>query len=320
MKMGLPKAAILLGLMFCLAAIRGDSQAPDGKAIDRLDPAFDAIVPAGAVLEKLADTPGPGTREGAVWSRQGGFLLYSDMGAQTVNKWDPADQKASVYLENADSDGLAIDRQGRLVWAARTDAGGEIIRLETDGRRTVLVSTSADLPVKRPNDLVYKSDGALYFTDTDKTNMRVYLFKDGKLVVLTKDLKYPNGLAFTPGEKSLYINDSDKQTITRFDVGPDDTISNPKVIIDMTAGQTPCPFPCAAGYPDGMKVDRKGNIYSTGPGGIWIVSPQGKHLGTILAPNHPANFGFGERDGKALFIGCRPGLYRIRVKIAGLRP
>jgi gluconolactonase len=319
MKIGFPKAAVLLGLTFSLLAAGGNSQVPSGKAIDRLDPALDAIVPADARLEKLADSPGPGTREGPVWSRQGDFLLYSDMGAKAVNKWDPADQKVSVYLENADSDGLALDPQGRLVWAARADTGGEIIRLEADGHRTVLVGDTADLPVKRPNDLVYKSDGALYFTDTDKANRRVYLFKDGKLVLLTKDLTYANGLAFAPGEKYLYINDSDKQIITRFDVAPDDTISNPKLIIDMTAGQSPCPFPCAAGYPDGMKVDRKGNIYSTGPGGIWIVSPEGKHLGTIFVPNQPANLGFGEPDGKTLFIGCRPGLYRIRLKIAGIR-
>jgi gluconolactonase len=119
----------------------------------------------------------------------------------------------------------------------------------------------------------------------------------------------------------LYINDSEKRIITRFDVKHDDTIANPKVVIDMDManGQAPCPFPCAAGYPDGMKVDNKGNIYSTGPGGVWIVSPSGKHLGTILVPNNPANLGFGGADGKTLFIGCRPGLYRIRLKIAGIR-
>lgn len=320
MNKGLAKRVVLLCCVFFLAVICGKSQIMEGKAVDRLDSALDAIVSADAKLEKLADRQGAGTREGPVWIRKGGYWLYSDIGTKTVNKWDPANKNFSVYLEKTDSDGLAIDAQGRLVWAARATSGGEIGRLENDGSRTVLVHDSAELPVKRPNDLVYKSDRALYFTDTDAANRRVYLFKDGKLVLLTKDLPYANGLAFSPDEKYLYINDSEKRTITRFDVRRDDTISNQKLTIDMTVGQPPCPFPCAAGYPDGMKVDRKGNIYSTGPGGIWIVSPKGKHLGTILVPDHPANLGFGEADGKTLFIGCRPGLYRIRLKISGTRP
>lgn len=302
-----------------LAVTCANAQTPAGNSIDRVNPAINSIIPADAKLEQLADSPGPGTREGPVWVRDGGFLLYSDISAKAINKWNSADEKVSVYLDKVDSDGLALDSQGRLVWAARATSGGEIGRLEKDGSRTAIVKDSAELPVKRPNDLVYKSDGALYFTDTDASNRRVYLFKDGKLTLVTKDLAYANGLAFAPGEKYLYINDSDKQLITRFKVERDDTLSNPKVMINMTADK-PCPFPCPAGYPDGMKVDLKGNIYSTGPGGIWIMAPNGKHLGTILVPNHPANLGFGGTDGKTLFIGCRPGLYRIRLKVAGIKP
>jgi gluconolactonase len=320
MKQRLAKQVVQVGWALLFFSTCGRAQVMPGNPIDRLDPALDALVPAHAKLEKLEDSTGPGTREGPVWDHKRGYLLYSDMGAKAVNKWDPRDQKVSVYLENADSDGLTIDLQGRLVWAARASKGGEIDRLEADRSRTVLVSDSLESPVKRPNDLVYKSDGALYFTDTDAANRRVYLFKDGKLTLLTKDLTYANGLAFSPNEKYLYINDSEKRIITRFEVESDDTIANPKLIIDMSLGKEPCPFPCPAGYPDGMKVDRNGNIYSTGPGGIWVVTPDGKHLGTILVPNHPANLGFGEADGKTLFIGCRPGLYRIRLKIAGIRP
>jgi gluconolactonase len=320
MTKGSAKQVALLSWALLLVPMCGKTQVLPGNQIDHLSPALDAVVPANAKLEKLADSPGPGTREGPVWDRKRGYLLYSDMGEKSVNKWDPRDGKVSVYLDKTGSDGLTLDLQGRLVWAGRTPTGGEIGRLEADGSRTVLVSDSLEWPVKRPNDLVYKSDGALYFTDTDAANRRVYLFKDGKLVLLTKDLTYANGLAFAPGEKYLYINDSEKRTITRFDVERDDTIANPKLIINMAEGQPPCPFPCPAGYPDGMKVDRKGNIYSTGPGGIWVVAPEGKHLGTILVPNHPANLGFGEADGKTLFIGCRPGLYRIRLKIQGIRP
>ena len=287
------------------------------KTIVRLDPALDAIVSPDAKLETLSDSPGQGTREGPVWMRQGGYLIYSDMSAKTINKWTPGDNKVSIFQEKTGSDGVALDRKGRVVWAAKSAAGGEIVRLEGGGQRTTLASDQPDAPVKGPNDLIYKSDGSLYFTDTG--NDRVYLLKDGKLVLLTKDMPHPNGLAFSPNEKYLYINDSAKRTITRFEMNPDGTLLNGQVVIDMNEGQEPCPFPCPAGYPDGMKVDRKGNIYSTGPGGIWIISPQGKHLGTIVVPNHPANLGFGDADSKTLYVTARPGLYRVRLKAAGIR-
>jgi gluconolactonase len=309
--------------LFCVcfaAVVCSHSQVMEGKAVERIDPALDAIVSVDAKLEKLADTPGAGTREGPVWDRKGHFLLYSDMAAKAINKWNPADDKVSVFLENTDSNGLVLDAQGRVVWAARPAGGGKIVRLESDGKRTVIVGDSSDLPVKEPNDLIYKSDGALYFTDTGADNRRVYLFKAGKLVLLTMDFPMANGLALTPDEKSLYINDSERRTVTRFDLQADDTIANPKIIVDMTEPQRPCPFPCPAGYPDGMKVDPRGNIYVTGSGGIWIVSPNGKHLGTVLVPNRPANLAFGAADGKSLFITCRPGLYRIRLNVSGIKP
>jgi gluconolactonase len=156
---------------------------------------------------------------------------------------------------------------------------------------------------------------------------RVYLLKEGTLQVLTKDISRPNGLAFSPDEKYLYINNSFQMTILRFDVLPDDTIANGRLFLDENADNKK-PFPgCASpdvcpgdGYPDGMKVDRKGNVYCTGPGGIWIVSAEGKHLGTIRVPGRPANLGFGGADGATLFITSRPGLYRIRLQTAGKLP
>ena len=123
----------------------------------------------------------------------------------------------------------------------------------------------------------------------------------------------PNGLAFAPGEKYFYVNDSFKKTIMRFEVQPDDTIANGQVFIDMTPDKAP-------GAPDGMKVDRKGNVYCTGPGGFWIMSPEGKHLGTVKTPELPANLAFGDADGKTLYLTARTGLYRIHLKIPGIRP
>jgi gluconolactonase len=305
-------------LVFFLSVLSAVMHAQEVNGIVRLDPAIDDIVPANARVEKLTDSPGPGTREGPVWIRKGGYLIYSDISAKVINKWTPSDDKVSVFQEQTGSDGVTADRKGRLVWAAKSTAGGAIMRLEKDGHRTTLVDDSSEHPLKGPNDLVYKSDGSLYFTDTG--NDRVYLLKGGKVFLLINDMPHPNGLAFSPDEKYLYIDDSANRTVTRFEVQPDDTILHGQVIIDMGSGQEPCPFPCAAGYPDGMKVDHKGNMYSTGPGGIWIISPGGKHLGTILVPDHPANLTFGDWDGKTLYVTARPGLYRVRLRVVGIRP
>ena len=174
-----------------------------------------------------------------------------------------------------------------------------------------------------PNDLVYKSDGSLYFTDPpfglrypDKKDLAfngVYLLKSGKLQVLTRDLPGPNGLALSPDEKHFYVNDSLKKIIMRFDVQPDDTIANGQVFIDMNSDK-------ARGGLDGMKVDDKGNVYCTGPGGLWIISSDGKHLGTVLTPENLTNLAFGDSDGKTLYMTGHIGLSRIRLKIPGVRP
>lgn len=286
------------------------------KDVIRLDPGLDTIVSADAKLEKLTDSPGAGTREGPVWSPQGGGVLYySDMGKKNINKWNSSTNTVDVLQENTNSDGLALDEKGRILWAGGL---GQIIRLEPDGQRTVLATDSDGLPVKKPNDLIFKSDGSIYFTDTFKTNHRVYLLrKDGKLVLLdTSTLDYPNGLALTPDGKSIYINDSAKRLVVRYKLRADGTIEDGKTVVDMKA----CEFPCADGYPDGMKIDLKGNIYVTGAGGIWIVSPKGKHLGTILVPDKPANLAFGGPDGKTLYFTARPGLYSMRMKVAGIKP
>ena len=312
-----PTKKIFVISLAAIAMIAAPAHAQEQSSVLRLDPALDAIVPPEAKVEKLADTPGPGTREGPLWVRKGGYLLYTDITGKAIVKWNPADNTVSTYLENSESNGLTMDRQGRVVFAAL----GRIMRLEKDGQRTVLASEYQGKPLKLPNDLVYKSDGSLYFTDPNRPDTYtpyVYMLRNGKLQLFTEDMKFPNGLAFAPGEKYLYVNDMMSKTILRFDVLADDTIANGRVFIDEDPTKTE-PYP-NVGYPDGMKVDKKGNVYCTGPGGVWILSPEGKHLGTILISVHTVNLAFGERDGKTLFITCRPGLYRIRLKISGIRP
>jgi gluconolactonase len=334
-------------LLSILSISVSTTEAQDWSFVARLNPALDDIVPADAKVEKLAD--GFGFLEGPVWVRKGGYLLFSDIPANVIYKWSPQANKASTFLAYSGfsgtddsgagmqlnngralvtllgSNAVTLDPQGRVVYCAHGDH--QIVRLEADGRRTVLASQFEGKRLNSPNDLVYKSDGSLYFTDppagfrdADKDPKKelpftgVYLLKDGKLQLLNKDLR-PNGLAFTPDEKYIYLVDSSggKKTIARFEVQPDDTITNGQLFVDMTPDKAP-------GNPDGMKVDQKGNLYSTGPGGVWIMSPDGKHLGTILTSELPANLAFGDADGKTLYLTARTGLYRIRLKIPGIMP
>jgi gluconolactonase len=295
-------------------------------SVIRLDPALDNIVSPDAKVEKLADSPGPGTREGPLWIRKGGYLLYSDMNQMVINKWDPGTGKVSTFLENTNSNGLTLDRQGRIVFAA----DGQVVRVEKNGERIVLASEYQGKPFVVPNDLVYKSDGALYFTDPNRGGAErtpyIYLLRGGELKLFTEDMTLPNGLAFTPDEKYLYVVDTMRMNILRFVVQSDDSITNGQLFFDENADNMH-PYP-GTGVPDGMKVDQKGNVYCTGPSGIWIISPEGKHLGTILVPEPenpgrirgPSNLAFGGPDGKTLYITGRPGLYRIRLKIPGIHP
>ena len=292
--------------------------------IVKLDPSLDEILPAGVTLESLGE--GYVFLEGPVWVRSGGYLLYSNMPERIIEKWTP-DGKKSVYLNLADSikadaaegslsNGTTLDRQERLVFCSPVSR--TIMRVEKDGKFTVLADRYEGKRLNNPNDLVYKSNGSLYFTDNGKPPKAelvnsVYLLKNDKLQRVTDQLESPNGIALSPDEKYLYVNDIAKKVMWRFEVQPDDTLANGRVFVDMTSES-------AIGGLDGLKVDEKGNIYNSGPGGLWIVSSEGKRLGTILTPDRVSNLTFGDADGKTLYITLHNALYRIRLKIAGVRP
>ena len=305
----------------------------------RADPAIDAIVPRDAVMEKLAG--GFRFTEGPIWmpktSKEAGYLLFSDPYKNLIYRWTQ-DGSLSVFMDKSGydgadiaeysqpgSNGLTRDWQGRLT----IDQQGyrRVARLEKNGKLTVLADHYDGKRFNSPNDLVYKSDGALYFTDppfglpkyaNDPRKELPYsgvyrVSPDGKQVsLLTTELQGPNGLAFSPDEKYFYVDDWDlaHKVVMRYEVQPDGSLANGKVFFDMTStpGQTAL---------DGMKVDEKGNLYVTGPNGIWILSPEGKHLGTIVPPEHANNVGWGDDDGKALYICTRTGLYRIRLEVPG---
>jgi gluconolactonase len=324
-------------LFIIAVAVSSVAQTPDKSPLIRVDPSFDDIVSPDAKLEKIAGNLGH--IEGPTWIQKGQFLILSDIANNVVDKWDPKDGKISTYLEGLDEgfpvnsnsmlggpNGITLDFQGRIVIGTRS--AHQVVRIEKDGKRTVLVSKYEGKNLNGINDLVYKSDGSLYFTDPtwgvaerkeknlppptwDLDFPGVYLFKDGKLTPVVKDMKIPNGVAFTPDEKYLYVNDTGKRTILKFEVKPDDTLGDRQLFIDMSSDK-------AVGNPDGMKIDVKGNVYCTGPGGVWVMSPDGKHLGTFLIPEQTSNFGFGDPDGKSIYFAARTGLYRIHVKIPGI--
>jgi gluconolactonase len=337
-------AASLLAGSFALAQSE--------KAVVRLDPALDALVSPDAKVELVKG--GFGFTEGPVWVQKGteGYLLFTDIPGNVVWKLT-ADGQASVYLENVGyngperwrwgpisnngkdrndpkfeefvmmgADGLTVDREGRLILA--TFAGRSLMRIELDGKRTVLADRYEGKRFGGPNDVVVKSDGAIYFTDTygalrlrDKDPKKeldfnaVYRWKDGKLTLVVKDMPNTNGLAFSPDEKYLYVNGSRDNYVNRYEVQADGSLANGKLFIDMR-GQT------EPGITDGLRVDTQGNLYETGPGGVWIISPDGKHLGTIRAPEQSTNVGFGDADKKTLYIAARTGIYRIRVNTPGI--
>jgi gluconolactonase len=306
------------------------------------DPALDEIVPAGAKIEKLAG--GFLFTEGPIWVPRtedlDGYLLFSDPNNNVIYRWTQ-DGQLSIFMTKSGyrgidigeygqpgSNGLTLDKQGRLT--INQHGNRRVVRMEKNGQLTVLADRYEGRRLNSPNDLVYKSDGALYFTDPpfglpkffdDPRKELPYsgVFRvspDGKNIqLLTKELTGPNGLAFSPDEKYFYLDnwDEKKKIIMRYEVNPDGTLSNGKVFFDMTSAEGEDAL-------DGMKVDQKGNLYVSGPGGLWILSPEGKHLGTIVGPEHPHNFAWGDDDGKTLYLCAKTGLYRIRLNISGIRP
>lgn len=299
----------------------------------RLDPAIDAIVPPNPKIFKLAE--GFKFTEGPVWVREGKYLLFSDPNDNKIYKYT-SDGELSVFREKSGydgadiaeygqpgSNGIALDPQGRLVF--NQHGNRRVVRLEADGSETVLADRYQGKRLNSPNDLVYRSDGTLYFTDPpfglpkfhldrrkELAFEGVFSLHKGKLQLISKDFTGPNGIALSPDEKYLYVGDWDekKKVVMRYDVRSDGTLANGKVFFDMTGA----PGEDAI---DGVKVDRKGNVYISGPGGLWIISPEGKHLGTIIAPMHPHNLAWGDDDGKTLYLTARSGLYRMRLNIAG---
>ena len=303
-------------------------------SITCLDPAFERLVPRDARVEKIAG--GFTFTEGPLW-RPSGALWFSDVVGNVVRQWSP-DGGVVELLRPGGYDGNHLPPGGFIGPNGMTPApGGDVLlcqhgnrriaRIGRDMRVTTFVDRFEGKKLNAPNDLVFRSDGTLFFTDPPYGLPRqdddpakelpfngVFRFRDGTLDVIVRDLTRPNGIAFSPDEKTLYVSNSDenRRIWMRYDVAADGTAANGRVLFDATGDK-------AAGVPDGMKIDVHGNIWATGPSAVIVLSPDGRHLGTITPPEDPANCAWGD-DGRSLYITAETGVYRVRTSVMGQKP
>jgi gluconolactonase len=319
-------------------------------SIERLDPALAAIVPSDARIEEVAS--GMTWTEGPIWIHAG-YLLFADIPSNSIRRL-AADGRVSIFMQPSGykgstfyggpepgSNGMTLDSIGRLTVAGH--AGRNVWRLESldpHAAKTILADSYQGKALNSPNDVVYPSDGSLYFTDPpyglpmqkdeDPTKQLtvngVYRIpaaqaqKPGappnrsQLQLLISDLPRPNGIVFSPDEKYLYVDNTAPQMIwMRYPVKADGSLGKGEIFYDDSSDKRP-------GAPDGMKVDQQGNIYSAGPGGVLVFSPSGKHLGSFLLPTKSSNVNWGDSDAKTLYITSTGNIYRIRLTIPGVQP
>lgn len=297
---------------------------PD-KQIERFDPALDRIIDTSETIHDLADGYGgeQGPAEGPLWWKEGGYLLFSDIHNNKRMKYEPG-KGASLFLDSTNrANGLTRDLQGRLI-ACEHDSR-RVTRLELDGSLTVICNSFQGRQFNRPNDVVVKSDGCIYFTDPwtspnppqqwDLTFSGVYrLAPDlGTLSLLVDDFVLPNGLAFSPDESVLYINDTRHGHVRAFDMMPNGMLAkaSDRIFVDLRGSEP--------GVPDGMKVDVEGNVYCGGAGGIYVMDKTGNKLGRIAhGASATTNIAFGGNDWKTLYFTSRNHLGMVKVKIPGV--
>jgi gluconolactonase len=300
----------------------------------RHDPAIDKIIGPNPKLFKIAE--GFKFTEGPVWTKDG--LLFSDPNANTIYKYS-TEGKLSVFrtpsgYEGADiaeyrqpgSNGITLDPKGNIVF--NQHGNRRVVRLGSGGTERVVADRFEGKRLNSPNDLIYRSDGTLFFTDPNFGLPKfgddprkelpftgVYSLHNGKLQLLSKEFTGPNGIALSPDEKFLYVGewDDNRKVVYRYEVNDDGTVKNGRLFFDFTKFKGEDAI-------DGVKVDVEGNVYVSAPGGLQILSPEGEHLGTIITPLHVHNMAWGDEDGKTLYLAARAGLYRIRLNIAGVRP
>jgi gluconolactonase len=286
--------------------------------LEPLSPKFWDLVDRDAKLETVAT--GFGFTEGPMWD-PAGFLYVSDETINKIYRVYPNGKKEDV-IALGDPDGNTFDRQHRLIDCASVLRA--IIEVTPDGKYKILADRYEGKKLNSPNDVIIGPDGAIYFTDPtldlvagEKQELPFQgvfrLDESGNLKLLTKDLTQPNGLAFSPDGKHFYVDDDETRDIRVFDVAPNGTLSNGRVFGKEPGGK-------GEGVPDGIKVDKSGNLFVTGPKGIWVWDANGNHLGTIVMPEQPANLTWGDKDYRTLYITATTSVYRLATKTHGYVP
>jgi gluconolactonase len=293
---------------------------PRKAELQAISPTFWNLFDRNAKLTQVAT--GFGFTEGPVWD-ESGFLWVSDETLNEIFKVNVKSGEKKKVIALGDPDGSTYDKQHRLLDCASVLRA--VIRLSPDGTKyTILADHFEGKRLNSPNDVVLGPDGAIYFTDPTSDLPKgekqeipfkgIYrIAKDGKLQVLIKDRTDPNGLAFSPDGKRLYVDDSTEQTIWVYDFKPDGSVANGRLFGKETADPK-------EGVPDGMKVDKQGNLYVVGPHGIWVWSATGEHVGTIVVPEQPANLTWGDSDYATLYITAETSVYRISTRVHGFVP
>jgi gluconolactonase len=324
----------IISLFIITSLLSGHVCSSQNAEIISINSSFSKIVDKDARIEKISD--GFQFLEGPVWHKDG-YLLFSDIPANKIYRYDPG-KGVSVYLENSGyvstdeenkgqgSNGLTFDNKGNLLICQH--GARQLLEVDKDGSFRPIARQFKGKRLNSPNDAVAKSDGTIFFTDPpwglakgiedpakELDFQGVYRLKNGSLELLDDQLAMPNGIALSPKEDLLYVANSNngKAQYHRYQLNESGDVVNKELFFDASDLT-------AKGSPDGMKVDKKGNCYFTGPGGVLVVTPKGEHIGTITPPEAPANVGWGGKDGKTLFMTCRTGLYAIKLKIEGIRP
>jgi gluconolactonase len=329
-----PLAFVCLGISFLQAS--AGSLAPDPAfKIERLDPAFDKLISADAKIEKLAE--GFVWSEGPVWQK--GALYFSDVPANILYRWQPGETKATPFLQPSGgmdatpafkepgSNGTTLDAKGNLILCQQGTR--RVARLEVDGKQVALTNGFEGRHFNSPNDVIFAKNGNLYFTDPPygleglndsplkelKFNGVFLVKSSGETTAVIKDLTFPNGLAFSPDEKILYVGVSDPNSarVWAYDVRADGTLANRRQFFDAK----PLVSDARVGLPDGMKVDEHGNVWCTGAGGVIVISPAGKHLGSVITGQQTGNCAWGD-DGSTLYICANHFICRVKTLTKGV--
>ena len=316
MKSGWPILPLLISIL--CSVLTASAQETRAFGLEPLSPAFWDLIDRNAKLQRVAT--GFGFTEGPMWD-PAGFLYVSDETLNKIFRVYPNGKKEEV-IALGDPDGNSFDRQHRLIDCASVLRA--IIEVRSDGKYKILADRFEGKKFNSPNDVIVGPDGALYFSDPTLDLVAgenqeipfqgVYrLDQTGNVRLLTKDLTQPNGLAFSPDGKHFYVDDDDKRNIRVYDVAADGTLRNGRIFGEEPGAKND-------GVPDGIKVDQHGNLFVTGPKGIWVWDAKGNHLGTIAMPEQPANLAWGDKDYRTLYITATTSVYRLETKTQGFVP